>query len=126
MAEKKKMSVAEILAAARAADGGAGAAKPAAKPAAAPIVTLKNLAAEVAETQDITKAQAEKIVSSLVGGITTHLKSGARLRLAGLGVLEVKDRPARKGRNPATGAEIEIAASKKIAFRPAKELKDAI
>ena len=101
-------------------------AKPAAKPAAAPIVTLKNLAAEVAETQDITKAQAEKIVSSLVGGITTHLKSGARLRLAGLGVLEVKDRPARKGRNPATGAEIEIAASKKIAFRPAKELKDAI
>lgn len=102
------------------------AAKSAAKTAAAPIVTLKNLAAEVAESQDLTKAQAEKIVAGLVGGITTHLKSGARLRLAGLGVLEVKDRPARKGRNPATGAEIEIAASKKIAFRPAKELKDAI
>ncbi len=96
------------------------------KSAQAPIVTLKNLAAELADSHDLTKANAEKIVAGLVGGITTHLKSGARLRLAGLGVLEVKDRPARKGRNPATGAEIEIAASKKIAFRPAKELKDAI
>jgi DNA-binding protein HU-beta len=44
----------------------------------------------------------------------------------GLGILEVKDRPARTGRNPATGASIQIAASKKIAFRPSKELKAAI
>ncbi len=55
-----------------------------------------------------------------------HLKSGERVRIGGLGILEVKNRPARMGRNPATGAAIEIKASKKIAFRAAKELKDAI
>jgi DNA-binding protein HU-beta len=58
--------------------------------------------------------------------LVTHLKAGDRLRIGGLGILEVKNRPARTGRNPATGATIQIAASKKIAFRPAKELKDAI
>jgi DNA-binding protein HU-beta len=46
--------------------------------------------------------------------------------MSGLGILEVKDRPARTGRNPGTGAMIEIAASKKVAFRAAKELKEAI
>jgi hypothetical protein len=45
---------------------------------------------------------------------------------SGLGILEVKDRPARQGRNPATGETIRIAASKKVAFRVAKELKDAV
>ena len=55
-----------------------------------------------------------------------HLKSGDRLRIGGLGILEVKSRPERNGRNPATGEPITIKASKKIAFRPAKELKAAI
>ena len=55
-----------------------------------------------------------------------HLKAGDRLRIGGLGTMEVKNRPARTGRNPSTGATIQIAASKKIAFRPAKELKEAI
>jgi DNA-binding protein HU-beta len=96
------------------------------KPAAAPIVTIRQLAAEIAESHEITKQQADKLVNGVVGALAEHLKSGSRLRLAGLGVLEVKDRPARKGRNPATGEEIDIAASKKIAFRPAKELKEAI
>jgi DNA-binding protein HU-beta len=54
------------------------------------------------------------------------LKAGNRVRLSGLGILEVKDRPARMGRNPATGAAVQIAASKKIAFRVAKELKEAV
>ena len=48
------------------------------------------------------------------------------IRMSGLGILEVKSRAARTGRNPATGESIQIKASKKVAFRPAKELKDAI
>lgn len=55
-----------------------------------------------------------------------NLKKGAKIRVAGLGILQVRKRPARMGRNPATGEPIKIKASKKIAFRPAKELKDSI
>jgi DNA-binding protein HU-beta len=58
--------------------------------------------------------------------MTTHLKQGDRIRMSGLGVLEVKTRAARMGRNPATGESIQIKASRKVAFRPAKELKGAI
>ena len=58
--------------------------------------------------------------------LVQHLKDGDRLRIGGLGMLEVKDRPARMGRNPGTGEAIQIKASRKIAFRPAKELKEAI
>jgi DNA-binding protein HU-beta len=55
-----------------------------------------------------------------------HLKSGDRIRMSGLGILEVRQRNARTGRNPATGQPIQLAASKKVAFRPAKELKALI
>ena len=58
--------------------------------------------------------------------LVDHLKAGERVRIGGLGIIEVKDRAARMGRNPATGEAIQIKASRKIAFRPAKELKDAI
>ena len=58
--------------------------------------------------------------------MTAHLKGGDRIRISGLGILEVRKREARMGRNPATGEAIQIAASKKIAFRPAKELKEAV
>ena len=70
--------------------------------------------------------QAQAMLDSVVGLIVDHLKAGDKLRLTGLGILEVKDRPARAGRNPATGEAVQIAASRKIAFRPAKELKAAI
>jgi len=66
------------------------------------------------------------LFDGVVDLLVDRLKAGDKLRLKGLGILEVKDRPARTGRNPATGAPIQIAASKKIAFRPAKELKDAL
>ncbi len=89
-------------------------------------VTLKQVAAQLAEAHSMPKNQAEALASSLVGVLVKHLKAGDRLRIGGLGILEVKNRPARTGRNPATGAPIQIAASKKIAFRPAKELKEAI
>ena len=62
----------------------------------------------------------------MFGGIVDRLKTGERVRIAGLGIIEVRSRPARMGRNPATGEAIKIKASKKIAFRAAKDLKDAI
>ncbi len=66
------------------------------------------------------------MANGMVDLMTTLLKNGDRVRITGLGILEVKDRPARTGRNPATGAAIQIAASKKVAFRVAKELKEAV
>ncbi len=101
-------------------------AAPPAKAVPAVTVTLKHLAAEIAEHQDIEKREADEILTGLVGLLVQHLKKGDRLRIGGLGILEVKDRPERAGRNPATGEAITIKASKKIAFRPAKELKEAI
>jgi DNA-binding protein HU-beta len=89
-------------------------------------VTLKHLAAEIADQQQIEKRQADALLTGLVGLLVQHLKSGDRLRIGGLGILEVKSRPERAGRNPATGAAMTIKASKKIAFRAAKELKEAI
>lgn len=58
--------------------------------------------------------------------VVDHLKSGKHVKIGGLGVVEAKSRPARLGRNPATGAAVQIKVSKKIAFRAAKELKDGI
>ena len=89
-------------------------------------VTLRQIAAELAEGHDLPRKQAEAVLGDLVVLTTRHLKQGDKIRLTGLGVLEVRARPARTGRNPATGASIEIAASKKIAFRPSKELKEAV
>ena len=98
-----------------------------AKKAASPTtVTLKHLAAEIAEDQDMSKKQAEAILTDLILRITRHLKKGERIRIVGLGILRVRRRAARMGRNPATGEAIKIKASKKIAFRAAKDLKGAI
>jgi DNA-binding protein HU-beta len=89
-------------------------------------ITLRQIAAELAEGHDLPKKQAEAVLADLVELTTEHLKKGDKIRLTGLGILQVKARPARIGRNPATGESIEIAASKKIAFRPSKELKEAV
>ncbi len=91
-----------------------------------PTVNLKHLAAALAEKHEMPKKQAEGILNDLVGLITKHLKKGDRIRLAGLGILVVRRRAARMGRNPATGAPIQIKASKKVAFRAAKDLKESI
>ncbi len=99
---------------------------PAAKPAPVATVTLKHLAAGLTERHDLPKKQADTLLADLFGTLVDHLKAGERVKIGGLGIIEVKDRPARMGRNPATGAAIEIKASKKVAFRAAKELKEAI
>jgi DNA-binding protein HU-beta len=89
-------------------------------------VTLKHLAAALSDSHDLPKKQAEAVLGDLVTLTTRHLKKGDKIRLTGLGILQVRKRAARMGRNPATGESIKIKASKKIAFRPAKELKEAV
>jgi len=89
-------------------------------------VTLKHLAAALADTHEMSKKQAEAVLGDFVGNIVKHLKKGERIRIGGLGILQVRKRAARIGRNPATGEQIQIKASKKVAFRAAKELKEAV
>jgi DNA-binding protein HU-beta len=89
-------------------------------------VTLKHLAASLAETHEMSKKKAEEVLGDLVDLVSKHLKKGDRIRIGGLGILVVRKRAAREGRNPATGETIHIKASKKVAFRAAKELKEAV
>ena len=98
-----------------------------AKKAATPTtVTLKHLAAAIAEDQELSKKKAEEILGDLVSRITKHLKKGERIRIVGLGILQVRKRAARMGRNPATGEPLPIKATKKVAVRDAKELKESV
>jgi len=100
---------------------------PAPKPkAAAPVVTLKALFEQLGEAHALPKKQAHALLADFVAAVTTHLKQGDRIRMSGLGILEVKTREARMGRNPATGESMQIKASRKVTFRPAKELKEAV
>ena len=102
------------------------AATAAAKPKASKPVTTKHLAYTLADQHSLTKKQGTQMLEDLVGLITKHLKKGERVKIAGLGILQVRKRAARMGRNPATGEVIKIKASKKVAFRATKELKLAI
>ena len=90
------------------------------------VVTLKHLAAELGEKHSLSKKLATELLTDLVALISKNLKKGNKLRLTGFGILQVRKRAARMGRNPATGEAIKIKASKKIAFRAAKDLKVAI
>ena len=89
-------------------------------------LSLRQLAAQLAEKHELPKKQANEMLDDLVGIISKQLKKGSRIRLNGLGILVVRRRAARMGRNPATGEAIKIKASKKVAFRAAKELKESI
>lgn len=100
--------------------------KAAAKKAQPDVMTLKHLAAELSEAHQMPKKQAETVVSDFIDRMGGYLKKGKKLRISGLGILQVRARPARKGRNPATGEAIKIKASKKVAFRPSKDLKDRV
>jgi DNA-binding protein HU-beta len=106
-----------------------GAAKKPAKAAAEkaqPILTLRNIAERLSEAHELPKRQANEMLTQVVEMIAKSLKKGEKIRLTGLGILQVRKRAARTGRNPQTGEPIKIKASKKIAFRPAKELKESI
>ena len=96
------------------------------KTAAPATVTLKHLSVGLAGRHGMEKKQADAVVTDVFDIVVGHFKSGDRVRIGGLGILQVKDRPARMGRNPATGAAVQIAASRKVAFRAAKDLKSTI
>lgn len=91
-----------------------------------PTITLKHLAEELAEKHELPKKQVNLIMEDFINLLVRNLKDGNRVRMAGLGILQVRDRAERMGRNPATGETIKIPAKKKIAFRAAKDLKDAV
>ena len=84
------------------------------------------LIAAVAEKSALSKKDAEKAVNAFVAAVTDALAAGDKVQLVGFGTFEVKERAARKGHNPLTGAEIDIPASKAPAFKAGKALKDAL
>jgi len=80
----------------------------------------------MAESADISKAAASRALDGLIDAITSALKAGDQVNVVGFGSFSVRERAARTGRNPQTGAEIEIKASKNPAFKAGKALKDAV
>ena len=85
-----------------------------------------DLVAQVASKANMTKKDVEKVLNTLFATIEEALKDGSKVQLVGFGTFEVRERQARKGRNPQTGEEIEIPATRIPAFRAGKALKDAI
>jgi DNA-binding protein HU-beta len=88
--------------------------------------TRKDLVLAIAKTHDLSKAKAESIVLDLFTNLSKALKKGHKLTLSPFGTFEVRKRPARKGRNPATGASIKIAAKKVVRFKAYAGLKNTI
>ncbi|MBR4295419.1 MAG: HU family DNA-binding protein [Clostridia bacterium] len=80
----------------------------------------------VAKAANLKKVDAEAAVNAVTGAITNALKAGDKVQLIGFGTFEVKNRAARQGRNPKTGAQITIAASKHPTFTAGKALKDSV
>ncbi|GAA5218935.1 HU family DNA-binding protein [Corallincola platygyrae] len=81
---------------------------------------------KIAEGADISKASAGRALDSFVDAISAALKEGDQVALVGFGSFVVRERAARTGRNPQTGATIDIAAAKVPAFKAGKALKDAV
>lgn len=80
----------------------------------------------MAEASGLTKKDCDTSLNAFVDTLQTALKSGDKVQLLGFGTFEVKERAARTGKNPATGATIEIPASKAPAFKPGKAFKDSV
>jgi DNA-binding protein HU-beta len=90
------------------------------------VLNKTDLINKVAELSQLSKKDATKAVDAVFESITTALQGGDKVQLVGFGNFEVRERTARKGRNPQTGKEIDIPASKSPAFKPGKALKDGI
>jgi len=87
---------------------------------------MKQIAAELADKHDLSKKQVETIFGDMITSFGKNLKKGNRIRIPGLGILQVKQTKARMGRNPATGEPIKIPAKRKVAFRVSKDLKESV
>lgn len=85
-----------------------------------------DLIAKIAEKADLTKKDAEKALNAFVDGVTEALVAGDKVVLVGFGSFETKKRAARKGKNPQTGAIIDIPATTVPSFKVGKALKDAV
>ena len=90
------------------------------------VVTLKHITAGIAEKREMPKKQVQELLEGFVEALSRNLKKGEKIRIPGLGIFVVAKRAARMGRNPATGEPIKIKASRKVRFRPSKELKEAV
>jgi DNA-binding protein HU-beta len=90
------------------------------------VMTKTDLVEKIADAADMAKAEANRAVDAMADCITEALKSGQKIAWTGFGSFEVSERKARKGRNPQTGEEIDIAASKGARFKAGKKLKDAV
>jgi DNA-binding protein HU-beta len=89
-------------------------------------VALNKIAAEMAEQHEMSKKAVNEVLGSFIEHVVKNLKKGHKVRITGLGIFQVKKRLARLGRNPLTGEQIKIKASKKLAFRAAKDVKESI
>ncbi|QRF54654.1 HU family DNA-binding protein (plasmid) [Rhizobium rosettiformans] len=88
--------------------------------------TTNEIAAKIVEDHGVTRAQAKAIVEAVFAAITAAAVSDDETSIPGFGKFKVKHTPEREARNPGTGATIKVAAAKKLAFTPAKALKDAL
>lgn len=95
-------------------------------PAPAKAMSKTDLIAEVAKQTGMSTKEAKATVEATLDTITKGLKKQGKVAISGFGNFELKKRPKRKGRNPATGAEITIPAKTVLKFRPLKGLKDAV
>ncbi|MBS4900296.1 MAG: HU family DNA-binding protein [Clostridiales bacterium] len=84
------------------------------------------LIASIAEKAELTKKDSEKALAAFIDTVAAQLKSGEKIQLVGFGTFEVVDRAARTGKNPQTGKEIKIPASKAPKFKPGKALKELV
>jgi DNA-binding protein HU-beta len=92
-----------------------------------PTVATSSIIAEVsARFEQLPKKITKQVIASFLETIENNVADGRKVRIDKVGILTVKDRAARKGRNPQTGDEIKIPASKKISFRVAKSLKERV
>lgn len=90
------------------------------------VVNKTDLVNQVASKTGMTKKDVEKVVNAFFSSVEGALKEGDKVQLIGFGTFEVRDRQARKGRNPQTGEEITIAATRVPAFKAGKALKEAV
>lgn len=90
------------------------------------MTTTNDIAAKIAETQNLSRAQAKNLVEAVFAAVTTAASVGEETSIPGFGKFKVKHTPEREARNPATGARVKVAAAKKLTFMPAKALKDTL
>ena len=89
-------------------------------------MNTSELAAKIAEANDISKAQAKTLIDAFLKELVAEAATGAEVALPGFGKFKVKETPEREGRNPANGEKIKIAASRKLTFAAAKAVKDTL